>query len=130
MLNATATQSIAMTVHELATNAVKYGALSTPAGQVTVSWERSVSNETAAKLLLAWREAGGPVVGPPARSGFGISLIRELIPHELCGTVDLVFGCGGVCCSIEVPLDHRGRVGQGAASGRLHAACSARPAAA
>jgi two-component sensor histidine kinase len=105
MLNAAATQSMAMTLHELATNAAKYGALSTPTGQVIVSWERLVSNGMAAKLTLEWREADGPIVGAPRRSGFGTSLIRELIPHELSGTVDLVFDSDGVCCHIEVPLD-------------------------
>ena len=96
-----------MTLHELATNAAKYGALSTPAGQVLVSWERLVGNGRAAKLILEWREVGGPIVGALPRSGFGSSLIRELIPHELSGTVDLVFGFDGVCCRLEVPLDHR-----------------------
>jgi two-component sensor histidine kinase len=89
MLNAAATQSIAMTLHELATNAAKYGALSTPAGQVLVSWERLVGDGTTAKLILEWREAGGPIVGASPRSGFGTSLIRDLIPHELSGAVDL-----------------------------------------
>jgi two-component sensor histidine kinase len=103
-LNAAATQAIAMTLHELATNAAKYGALSTPGGQVLVSWERVVGNGTAAKLILKWRETGGPIVGTPPRSGFGTNLIRDLIPHELSGTVDLVFRSDGVCCSLEVSL--------------------------
>ena len=104
MLNAAATQAIAMTLHELATNAAKYGALSTPGGRVLVSWERVVGNGTAAKLILKWRETGGAIVGAPPRSGFGTNLIRDLIPHELSGTVDLVFRPDGVCCSLEVSL--------------------------
>jgi two-component sensor histidine kinase len=95
-----------MTLHELATNAVKYGALSTPAGQVMISWKRLVGNGTIAKLILVWRESGGPTARALPGSGFGTSLIRELIPHELSGTVDLVFGADGVRCRIEVPLDH------------------------
>ena len=104
MLNAAATQAIAMTLHELATNAAKYGALSTPGGQVLVSWERVIGNGAAAKLILKWCETGGPIVGAPPRPGFGTNLIRDLIPHELSGTVDLVFRPDGVCCSIEVSL--------------------------
>src|SRR6516162_7948053 len=55
-------------------------------------------------LILKWRETGGPIVGAPPRPGFGTNLIRDLIPHELSGTVDLVFRPDGVCCSIEVSL--------------------------
>jgi PAS domain S-box-containing protein len=106
ILNSAATQSIAMTLHELVTNAAKHGALSRPSGQVLVSWERLVGIGAAAKLTLEWREVGGPIVGAPPQSGFGTNLIRDLIPHELSGTVDLMFGSDGICCRIEVPLDH------------------------
>ena len=56
-------------------------------------------------LTIAWREIGGPPVMTPARSGFGTSLIRDLIPHELGGGVDLAFGADGVHCKIVVPLE-------------------------
>jgi PAS domain S-box-containing protein len=103
MLTSTQTQAIAMVVHELATNAAKYGALSTSDGKVSVSWDRITSN-SAAILTITWREVGGELIAAPARSGYGITLIRDLIPHELGGTVDLKFPADGVCCKIEIPL--------------------------
>ena len=104
-LTAAATQAVAMVLQELITNALKYGALSTPSGLVSVSWERQSSGDSTARLALAWRETGGPITVTPTRSGYGTSLIRELIPHELGGRVDLVFASDGVCCNIEIPLE-------------------------
>ena len=104
-LTAAATQAVAMVLQELITNALKYGALSTPSGLVSVSWERRSSGDSTARLALAWRETGGPITVTPTRSGYGTSLIRELIPHELGGRVDLVFSSDGVCCNIEIPLE-------------------------
>jgi len=97
------TQGLAKVLHELTTNAAKYGALSTPGGQVSVSWDRRPNGRTA-NLILEWREAGGPSVASKVRSSYGTDLIRDLIPHELGGTVDLVFGAEGVNCRIEVPI--------------------------
>jgi two-component sensor histidine kinase/integral membrane sensor domain MASE1 len=104
-LGASATQALAMVLHELVTNAVKYGALSIPGGRVSVSWEREVNGSRAANLILVWREIGGPPAAPEIRSGYGTGLIRELIPHELGGNVDLVFASDGACCRIEFPLE-------------------------
>jgi PAS domain S-box-containing protein len=103
VLNVAATQAVAMVLHELATNAVKYGALSTPDGQVLVNWDRVLNGNAAANVMLEWREIGGPPVAAPVQSGFGTSLIRDLIPHELGGTVDLAFRPDGVYCKIEFP---------------------------
>jgi PAS domain S-box-containing protein len=105
MLGAAATQAVAMVLHELATNAAKYGALSIPDGRVLVDWGRRSNGNEAASLMIEWSEIGGPPITTPAQSGFGISLIRELIPHELGGTVDLVFSTDSVCCKIEFPLE-------------------------
>ena len=106
MLTAAATQAVAMVLHELVTNAAKYGALSTPDGRVSVTWDRLPGNgDAAASLMILWREIGGPPIAAPIRSGFGTSLIRDLVPHELGGTVELVFPSDGVCCKIEFPLD-------------------------
>jgi PAS domain S-box-containing protein len=104
-LTAAATQAVAMVLQELVTNAVKYGALSTPAGRVSVGWERRSGADTAARLLIAWREIGGPLIAVPTRSGYGTSLIRDLIPHELGGTVDLAFAADGLRCDIEIPIE-------------------------
>jgi PAS domain S-box-containing protein len=100
------TQGVAMVIHELATNAAKHGALSTPDGRVSVSWGRTAT-DAAAILTITWREHGSPPIAAPVRSGYGLSLIRDLIPHELGGTVDLTFPLDGACCKIEIPLDER-----------------------
>jgi PAS domain S-box-containing protein len=104
-LGARATQALAMVLHELVTNAVKYGALSIPGGRVSVNWDRKVNGSAAANLILVWREIGGPPAAPEIRSGYGTGLIRDLIPHELGGNVDLVFTSDGACCRIELPLE-------------------------
>ena len=103
MLGAAEIQALAKVLHELATNAAKYGALSTPGGQVSVSWERA-PNGRAANLVLEWREIGGPAVASTVQSSYGSNLIRELIPHELGGKVDLLFASDGAFCRIEFPL--------------------------
>ena len=105
MLTAAATQAVAMVLHELVTNAAKYGALSIPSGRVSVSWDRRPNGDAAANLMIAWREIGGPPIAAAIKSGYGTSLIRDLIPHELGGTVDLVLASDGACCSIEIPLE-------------------------
>jgi PAS domain S-box-containing protein len=102
-LSVAGTQALAMVLHELVTNAAKYGALSTPHGRVEVGWTRG-SGEDAASLSIAWREIGGPAITGSPESGYGISLVRELVPHELGGSVDLAFAPGGVSCRIEIPL--------------------------
>jgi two-component sensor histidine kinase len=98
------TQALAMVLHELVTNAAKYGALSIPGGKVSVSWTKS-SGRGAGNLTITWCETGGTSVAAPAQTGFGTSLIRDLIPHELGGVVELVFSPDGVSCQIEVPLE-------------------------
>jgi PAS domain S-box-containing protein len=101
MLTAAATQAVAMVLHELVTNAAKYGALSSPEGRVSVEWEAPDGS-----LSIAWRETGGPPVAAAApQSGYGTSLIRDLIPHELGGEVDLVMAPEGVRCTIVIPFD-------------------------
>jgi len=90
-----------MVLHELVTKAAKYGSLSTPNGGVCVSWDRQDLGE-GVKLVLEWRELGGPAVAANASSSYGTSLIRDLIPYELGGTVDLVFAPDGVNCKIEL----------------------------
>ncbi|CAN7757552.1 MASE1 domain-containing protein [Bradyrhizobium sp. LjRoot220] len=103
VLNAAATEAVGMVLHELVTNAVKYGALSTPEGRVSVSWEYRDSEDETIGLTIQWRETGGPLAPAPSKVGYGISLICELIPHELGGSVDLSFQPEGVSCRIEIP---------------------------
>jgi PAS domain S-box-containing protein len=104
MLTVEATQALAMVLHELVTNAAKYGALSTPHGRVEVEWNRG-AGEDAANLLIAWREIGGPAVAALPTCGYGVSIIRNLISQELGGSVDLAFASSGVCCNIRMPLE-------------------------
>jgi PAS domain S-box-containing protein len=106
VLGAAEIQAMAMVLHELVTNAAKYGALSSPHGQVAVNWERK-PNAQEVHLTLVWQELGGPPILAPAQVGYGTSLIRDLIPHELGGTVDLAFASDGVRCEIEIPIKRK-----------------------
>jgi PAS domain S-box-containing protein len=101
VLAAEATQPLSMVLHELATNATKYGALSSRRGRVSVCWERQSSSHD--PLTLEWRETGGPAIVAPGPSGYGSSVIRDLIPYELGGSVDYVLAPGGVRCRVEIP---------------------------
>ena len=104
MLSAAETQALAMVIHELITNAAKYGALSTPSGSVSLDWDQMPGADGTPRLLMTWRETGGPPIAAPSRSGYGTSLIRDLIPHELGGKVELEMAPTGVTCRIEIPL--------------------------
>jgi PAS domain S-box-containing protein len=103
-LSVAASQALAMVLHELATNAAQYGALSTPHGRVEVNWTCR-PGEDAANLSIAWREVGGPAVAASPDCRYGVSIIRDLIPQELGGSVDLAFASSGVCCNIEIRLE-------------------------
>jgi two-component sensor histidine kinase len=78
---------LTLVVHELATNAVKYGALSRDLGRVVISW--TVTDEPIPEILLTWLEAGGPPVSPPRRSGFGTTLVARTVSDELGGVAEL-----------------------------------------
>jgi two-component system CheB/CheR fusion protein len=92
--------SISMVVHELATNAAKYGALSKVKGRVEVTW--SIENEC---LVLAWRESGGPKVAKPASRGFGLTMIEGEIAHTLAGTSEVHFEPDGLVVRLSLPLE-------------------------
>jgi PAS domain S-box-containing protein len=98
-----ATQPVAMVLHELATNAAKYGALSNDNGQVSVQWRWQSNDGSGGKLMIEWRETGGPQVARPSGTGYGTSVIRDLIPYELGGQVDFVLAPEGVYCRLEIP---------------------------
>jgi len=102
LVSAEAAQPIAIVLHELVTNASKYGALSAQRGHITVRW-RCRYDGRAEVLSIEWIEAGGPAVIAPTQTGYGTRCIRSLIPYELGGTVDLVFDPAGVRCGIDVP---------------------------
>ncbi|ODT88509.1 HWE histidine kinase domain-containing protein [Phenylobacterium sp. SCN 70-31] len=103
-LGARAALAMAMALHELATNAAKYGALSNEAGHVSLTWR--ARRETGQALLeLEWRETGGPVVTPPTRQGFGSRLLTQGVRGDLNGVADLSFEPGGLVCRITAPLE-------------------------
>ena len=104
ILTPAAIQAMGMVLHELVTNAAKYGAFSVPNGSVVVSWDPKPNGHTA-NLVFAWREFGGPPRAVETKSGYGTRLIRELVPYELGGMVDLEFAAAGVNCRIEFPLE-------------------------
>lgn len=103
-LTPNAALSLALALHELATNAIKYGALSAEEGRVTVSWTIEPADDPASlerRLTLCWTERGGPPVQAPDRRGFGSRLLERGLAAELHGRVDLSFEPGGVACRIE-----------------------------
>lgn len=91
--------SLAMAVHELATNALKYGGLSVPRGSVDIGW--TIDDE---RLKLVWRERDGPAVATPSSRGFGTRMIERGLAAELQGSVTLEFAATGVVCRIDAPL--------------------------
>lgn len=94
--------SLSMVIHELCTNATKYGALSTPAGRVTISW--STTQDTPKRFILRWIESGGPPVIEPSRKSFGSRLIEQALPGQLQGEARLRFDPDGLSCEVNIPL--------------------------
>jgi len=110
ILKAEAAQAMGMVLHELATNAAKYGALSSQNGCVSIRWHRRLNGHPRSQhLVFEWREIGGPPVVAAGKSGYGTSTIRDLIPYEFGGTVDLVLAPEGVRCRLELPSDWLGK---------------------
>lgn len=95
--------AIAMALHELATNAAKYGALSTEKGHATIGWEVSGAHVDR-RLALHWTESGGPKVAPPTRAGFGSLMIQRVLAAELGGEVNVTYESSGVVCTISAPI--------------------------
>jgi PAS domain S-box-containing protein len=95
--------ALTLALHELATNAVKYGALSNEIGCVAITWEITGEGDDR-HLGLAWRETGGPPVAKPTRTGFGSRLIERSLAGELAADVKLAFAPDGVVCTIDAPL--------------------------
>jgi PAS domain S-box-containing protein len=89
--------SLSMALHELAINAAKYGALSTPEGRVVLEWDN------AGELLITWTERDGPPVSPPQREGFGSRVLNRALAIELSGDVSVSYEPQGVICTIRVP---------------------------
>jgi two-component sensor histidine kinase len=92
--------ALGIVFHELATNAVKHGALSNDSGTVSVSWSLTDGQAVA----LQWQENGGPEVSPPSRAGFGSRLVKLELTHELNGDVELIYDKSGLKVAMEFPL--------------------------
>lgn len=91
--------SLVLALHELGTNAAKYGALSVPTGRVEVEWRLMPDR----KLRIEWRERGGPSVQEPSHSGFGLRMIERALKSDLAGSVTILFDPEGLVCTIDAP---------------------------
>jgi PAS domain S-box-containing protein len=97
-------QALSMAVHELATNAAKYGALSNDHGTVHVTWTLDRANSS--HFRLVWREAAGPKVRAPERKGFGTVMLTRILAQEINGEISLEYNSDGLVCSMEGWLDN------------------------
>ncbi len=99
-------QPIAMVLHELTTNSVKYGALSSDTGRVEIAWSITTDAD-AACFELRWTERGGPKIsGPPLRRGFGSRLVQTTVRQQLHGDISLEWRSEGLECLITIPAKH------------------------
>ncbi|WP_299654441.1 HWE histidine kinase domain-containing protein [uncultured Jannaschia sp.] len=92
-----------LVLHELATNAAKYGALSVPTGHVGLDWHLETSDGDIRRLAMTWREQDGPAITPPERKGFGTRLLEDVVAFELNGTAELVYGPDGLRYDLTFP---------------------------
>ena len=106
LLKPEAAQSLGLALHELATNASKYGALSTNEGKITVRWERYTSSDGVECVRLTWREHGGPPVKTTQRKGFGRVVIEQMVARTLDAKVAASFAPEGVGWTFDVPAAH------------------------
>ncbi|MBX9605079.1 MAG: GAF domain-containing protein [Gammaproteobacteria bacterium] len=102
-LSVAATMTLAMVIHELMTNAERYGALSLPGGRVGLKWSASKEDHS---LVIRWKERDGPPVAEPIRRGFGAMIIERSLAYELQGSSELMFERDGVACTMVIPNRH------------------------
>ena len=100
MLEPNTAQTIAIALHELATNAAKYGSLSAADGDVEIAWSRTADGG----LSLRWTESGGPTITPPTHRGFGTRIMENVIGGQLGGKVRLDWSAQGLTCEIALLL--------------------------
>jgi two-component sensor histidine kinase len=105
MLQPKAVEQIGLAMHELATNAAKYGALSGATGRVAVDWSLETDADGGSRLRIKWQECDGPPVDPPVRHGFGYMVLTRVVAGSLQGRATLVFDRGGICWTLDVPVD-------------------------
>lgn len=104
-------QTIALGLHELLTNAVKYGALSTASGRVTLTWRMRAGN-----IEFEWVEFGGPKINPPSRRGYGTRVFSVGIEHQLGGSVDFDWHPDGLRCTLSIPRQDHAKAAAGPAT--------------
>lgn len=101
-----AAQNIGLAVHELSTNAAKYGALSVPKGRIAVKWSSPANCRDEMRVKMTWKESGGPKVTRPSHRGFGQLVMEQLAPRGLDGDATLDFDSDGVCWVLDMPAQH------------------------
>ena len=104
LLKPDAVQNLGLVLHELATNAVKYGALSAPRGRIVVAWQVSLASDGEPGLRISWQESGGPAVAPPAAKGFGSKIVEGHAAASFNGRVTVDYRDGGLLWVLEAPL--------------------------
>ena len=104
MISAKAAQTIGLALHELATNSMKYGALSTPKGKVSIQWQYLRPDEADTDLELIWQEHDGPPVSPPEKKGFGHFVIERMAIQSLNAKVKIDFLPEGLSWVLTVPV--------------------------
>ena len=102
-LSASPAEYLGLALHELATNAMKHGALSVPGGKVHVVWK---TDKAKGRFLFDWRELDGPPVAQPLRKGFGLVILKTVVPAVFGGTADLHTRSSGACWHLEAPLNN------------------------
>ena len=96
-----------LALHELATNAAKYGSLSWPSGRLDVAGDVVQADAAEGQFELSWMESGGPPVAPPTRSGFGRAVIERNLAQSLDATVSLEFNSDGLRCTLTAPFNEK-----------------------
>lgn len=102
MLKPNGAQDLGLVLHELATNASKYGALSSPNGRVVVTWSVVIESNNAALFKIIWREESGPPVVPPTRTGFGYTVIKDMMVKAHNAKIDMDFAAKGLLWQMEM----------------------------
>jgi two-component sensor histidine kinase len=97
--------ALSLAINELATNALKYGALTVVGGQVSISWT-SEDGEGEPQFVFVWQEFGGPPVSEPSGLGFGSRLISRVLQDDFGGAVDVSYGSTGLICRLTAPLEN------------------------
>jgi len=97
--------SLSLAIHELATNAMKYGALSEPGGRIAITWDKA-DGDGEPTFVFTWRETGGPAVSPPSSTGFGSRLITRVLKDDFNGTVELSYEPAGLVCRLTTPMQN------------------------